>query len=744
MNIDPALRRHTNYYMPKTHIKKIKLIQKTAKKYWLLTTEYPPLHGGGISTYCFFTSQMFAENGYLVTVFVIDDTIKKLFISVSGNIRLIRFNPNTNNLRSFLGYTARISYAFATVVIDMISKEGKPDFIEAQDYLGIAYYITQFKYTGYILLKDIPIIITLHSPAFIYLEYNRVPTNRFPDYWTGEMEKNAIIAADALISPTNFLIEEISKHISLTGKQIGIIANPYKIDDVSNFEFIKNKIIYYGKLSPQKGSFELLEYFKELWDEGFSYPLTIIGSTDIVYYPEMKTMGQIINKKYALYIAKGLLKFSGKIPPSKINESIKDAHVIIVPSIVDNMPYVVMEAMCIGKVVLASIQGGQKEMIDDGKDGLLFNHNEPITFKNQLNNILSLDKEQIINIGYNARQRVKDRYSFEHIINQKVAFIEQINNTSINNFPFLHQETITPVIERTFVKELLSIIIPFYNLGNYIEECVNSVLTSSYKNIEILIIDDGSTDEPSTSKLKLLAKIDKVTIIKKSNTGLAETRNYGANIAKGEFLAFIDADDKVQATYYEKAITALNYNDNVFFVGSWVKYFENSSNVWPTFTPQPPYALIHNPINSSGLVYKKNAFLTSGGNDKKVDYGMEDYESVIQMLKHGFNGVVLPETLFYYRVRSGSMFRNITTAKLLYSNKYISEKHKLFYAKFAVQIINLLNANGPGYLYDNPTFEINISARINTENFLFFRFKNFVKKHNWLKKLVLTLKQLKF
>ena len=720
------------------------MIQKTGAKYWLLTTEYPPLSGGGISTYCFFTAQMFAENGYLVTVFIVDDSIDNLSITVSEKIRLIRFNPNTGNLRSFLGYTAMVSYAFATVVMDMIIKEGKPDFIEAQDYLGISYYITQFKHTGYALLKDIPIIITLHSPAFIYLEYNRVPTYRFPDFWTGEMEKQAIVAADALISPTNFLIKEISKYISLTGKQIGIIANPYKINNDNNTEFIKNKIIYYGKLSPQKGSFELIKYFKELWDEGFSYPLTIIGGTDIVYHPEMKTMGQIIRKKYAHYIAKGLLIFSGKIPPAKISEYIGDAHVIIVPSIVDNMPYVVMEAMGIGKVVLASIQGGQKEMIDDGKDGFLFNHSDQITFKKQLNKILSLDKEQVNSIGYNARQRVKDSYSFEDIFNKKVAFIEQINKTPKNIFPFLYQETITPVIEKAFVKELLSVIIPFYNLGNYIEECVNSILASSYKKIEILIIDDGSTDEAGAGKLKLLAEIDKVTVIRKNNSGLAETRNFGANIAKGEFIAFIDADDKVHVYYYEKAIAALTYNDNVFFVGSWVKYFENSSNVWPAFTPQPPYALLHNPINSSALVYKKNAFLTSGGNDKKVDYGIEDYESVIQMLHHGYNGVVLPEILFYYRVRTGSMIRNITAAKLLYSNKYINEKHKFFYTKFAIQIINLLNANGPAHLYDNPTFEINITARIDTENFLFFRLKNFVKKHNRLKKLALTLKQLKF
>src|SRR6185436_13548152 len=97
-------------------------------------------------------------------------------------------------------------------------------------------------------------------------------------------------------------------------------------------------------------------------------------------------------------------------------------------------------------------------------------------------------------------------------------------------------------------------------------------------------------------KLQKINSQENISIINRDNNGLAATRNYGATIAKGEFLAFLDADDKVGSTYYEKAIYVLKQKDNVFFVGSWVQYFENSNAVWPTFTPQPPYALVHNPI----------------------------------------------------------------------------------------------------------------------------------------------------
>ena len=646
-----------------------------------------------------------------------------------SNIRLVQFNTHINKLQQSLGYTAELSYAFATIVKKMIAEEGKPDFIESQDYLGIAYYITQLKHIGDNSLKDIPVILTLHSPAFVYLLYNKVPVYRFPDYWTGEMEKQSIAAADALISPTKFLLEEIQKHVSLANKQAVVIANPYRAAASPDNSFQRNQIVYYGKLSPQKGSFELLIYFKELWDKGFPHALRIIGGTDIVFYPEMKTMGQLVEEKYASYIENGLLQLHGKISPSQIDESLQDAHVVIVPSIVDNMPYVVMEAMSRGKIVLASVQGGQAEMMDDAVSGFLFSHEEPASFEKQLNKILSLSNEEVNTIGAQAKKHIALKYNFETVWNQKITFLDHLKEIPLNHFPFLYQEKIQPVAEAKGMTGLLSIVIPYYNMGNYIDNCISSIQSSSYKNIELIIVNDGSTAPASISKLTQYASQENIKVINRSNHGLAATRNFGAAAARGEFLAFIDADDKAGRLYYEKAIALLMKNDNVFFAGSWVQYFENSNAVWPTFTPQPPYALLHNPANSSGLVYKRNAFLAGGLNDSKVGYGLEDYESVIHMLSLGFNGVIIPEVLFHYRVRNGSMFRNISAEKLLFSNKYIAEKHRDFYSRYALPLINLLNANGPGYLYDNPTFATRITVTSGPQNMIVGKLKNIIKKN---------------
>ncbi len=713
-------------------------------KYWLLTTEYPPMHGGGISTYCYFTARMLAEAGHAVTVFINDDSVADFsVVNQSTHIRVIQFNSNRDELQQSLGYTARLSYAFAGMVKKMVEAEGKPDFIEAQDYLGIAYYLTQFKHAGYSFAAGIPIVLTIHSPAFIYLLYNKVPVYRFPDFWTGEMEKQSIAAADALIAPTAFILEEVAKHMTVQAKQTAVIANPYQTVSPPASGFTRNKIVYYGKLSPQKGSFELLEYFSQLWNEGFPHALHIIGGTDIVFHPEMKTMGELVRKKYSAFIENGLLQLHGKITPAEIQHRLADAHVVIVPSIVDNMPYVVMEAMSNGKIVLASEQGGQREMMEHGISGYLFNHHAPGSFSSQLQTILSLTDAQVLQTGINAREKIVHDYSFNTVWQQKKAFLQKIKPLPENYFPFLHQATRQSVADTTVTTGLLSVVIPYFNMGKFIDECLRSVTNAGYSDIEILIVNDGSTDAASIDALQQAEDVAHVSILTTTNQGLAAARNAGAKAARGEFLAFLDADDKVAPGYYQKAIAALTKNDNVFFAGAWVQYFENTDRLWPSFTPQPPYALVHNMVNSSGLVYKRKAFLAGGLNDKTVGYGLEDYESVIHMLAMGFNGIVLPEVLFYYRVRSGSMFRDITAEKLLFSNKYIAEKHHDYYKSFAVPVIQLLNANGPGYLYDNPTFATKITVSNGPQPVYVEKLKTFIKKNEWLKKLALRLVKIK-
>jgi glycosyltransferase involved in cell wall biosynthesis len=678
-------------------------------RYWIITTEYPPQFGGGIATYVSQTAQMLQNQGHAVSVFISDLSLSQDKVAIINGIRLIRFVPKKTYTNAFLGFNAYISYEFANIIGEYIKADGVPDILESQEYHGIAYYIQQFKLLRYEGFKEEYILITCSAPSFLCLEYNQTPLYKFPDYWTGVMEKSVIKSADILISPSEYFIEEAKKRMHWDEINCNIIPNPIPVvENKTDYNYKKNEIVCFGKLSPLKGTFELLQYFKELWDGGFSHPLYIVGGTDQFFHPANRTMHELVISKYKNYIKSGLLVLKGELSPELAKEYIKDAHVIIVPSIFDNFPYTVLEAMSMGKIVLASIQGGQREIITDNHNGFLFDHSLPGDFNRKLKYILSLPEVTINQIAEKAVACIRSRYSPDIIYEKKISIIEAYykEKKSPSLFPFV---TPTALLKNEFgsseENEILSIVVPYFNMGEFIEECIQSITKSLYHSQEIIIVDDGSTDNSSIQKLIEIEEKYAVKVYRKVNEGLSKTRNYGANIATGKYLAFLDADDTVEPSYYLKAIQVLNTYRNIYFIGCWTKYTGSSDGAWPTFNPEPPYLLLHNMVNSSALVYKREAFLAAGLNNPEMIYGMEDWDSVISIVKHGYRGVVLPELLFNYRVRKDSMARSFTRNKLLHLQRLISKNHINLYNQYGSEIFQLLNANGSSLYFDNPTFE---------------------------------------
>lgn len=683
---------------------------------WLLTTEYPPFYGGGISTYCQNTVRALKEAEAKMTVFLCDKNITGTSISEDNGVRLVRFSPYDHPEKEFLGYETLVSYAFASIIERFVQKEGTPDIIESQEYNGIAYFTLLKKQLLYESFKNLTIVITIHAPAFVCRPYNHEPSFRLPYFWIHEMEKFCLQAADLVISPSRYILNQIDHRFPEFKKSCTIIRNPYHfpVSPLSPHPVKRREFVFYGKASPLKGIFELLKYFRIAWQQDKTLTLRLIGGLDHRYHPSGMLMGEIIKKEYKDYIDAGLLVIEGQIHPGQLKERISSAHAIIFPSRVDNFPYAVMECMAMGKIVLASTTGGHIEMIQPGKNGFLFDLDDPASFAGELQTILDLDETAMEKIGREAASTVGNVCDPALIAGEKMrVFNDLVSNRSpvTRNFPFLRE--MTPPSTKSSISGIpgmLSVVIPYYNMGKYVKDTVDSILRSDFPDIEIIIFNDGSTDPASIQALEALGSQEKVRIIHGPNGGLPAARNQGASAAKGEFLAFLDPDDTVQPGYYPWAIKLLRQYENVHFVGTWTRYFGDGKGIWPGFTPEPPFLLIHNMANTSSLVYKRWAFLEKGLNDRAMLFGMEDYDSLISMVSHGYNGVVIPEPLFNYRVRKDSMARQFTRAKIEYLYELISHKHKNYYSIFASEINGLLNDNGPGYAYDNPTLDYELRS----------------------------------
>ena len=120
--------------------------------------------------------------------------------------------------------------------------------------------------------------------------------------------------------------------------------------------------------------------------------------------------------------------------------------------------------------------------------------------------------------------------------------------------------------------ELISIIVPIYNVENYLEKCIESILNQTYKNIEIILIDDGSKDNSKNICKKYVDYDNRVKYYYKENGGLSSARNYGIEKSKGNYLMFIDSDDYIDSDMVEKLYDAIIKNNVDISCGG--KYLE--------------------------------------------------------------------------------------------------------------------------------------------------------------------------
>lgn len=104
------------------------------------------------------------------------------------------------------------------------------------------------------------------------------------------------------------------------------------------------------------------------------------------------------------------------------------------------------------------------------------------------------------------------------------------------------------------MNELISVIVPVYNVENYLEKCLLSIVNQTYKNLEIICIDDGSPDNSIDILNKFAKKDNRVKVIRQKNKGLGATRNVGIRLAKGNYISFIDSDDWIENDMYENAM----------------------------------------------------------------------------------------------------------------------------------------------------------------------------------------------
>ncbi len=218
-------------------------------------------------------------------------------------------------------------------------------------------------------------------------------------------------------------------------------------------------------------------------------------------------------------------------------------------------------------------------------------------------------------------------------------------------------------------RPLVSVLVPHHNLGAYLEDTVRSALASDYANLEVVVVDDASTDAASVAVVeRLAASADpRVRVVRSpQNLGLSATRNVALAHARGTHALTLDADDLIDPRFISIAVKGLERNPDVSFVVPQTAYFDDAPRVDPARAPRPQFmtfvgearasGLLQNRFSTATIMGRVEAFRSLGYDESLSAY--EDWDMYLRAVMARRRFIVTNAVHFHYRRRAGSMIHS--------------------------------------------------------------------------------------
>jgi glycosyltransferase involved in cell wall biosynthesis len=224
-------------------------------------------------------------------------------------------------------------------------------------------------------------------------------------------------------------------------------------------------------------------------------------------------------------------------------------------------------------------------------------------------------------------------------------------------------------------------------LGEYVGEAVRSVREQTFTDTEIIVVDDGSTDEDTRRRVEGLAGLPGVAVVRTENRGLSAARNTGIRRSMGVYVCSLDADDRLRPAWLERAVAVLDRDPGLAFASHWVEAFGDRSFRWEPVRCDLPALLDCNVVNGGALL-RRTVFDAVGGFDESMQDGCEDWEFWIRVVEGGYGGVIIPEALYEYRQRPDSMSRGMYEGDgqpRLYAQ--LIEKHRASFERHLLDLV---------------------------------------------------------
>jgi glycogen(starch) synthase len=621
---------------------------------------HPFVRGGGLGRYVAATAETLAPLGE-VTVFT-STTHEPLYHTLIGDQSRelpaeVRFvfveEPEPDEIGSFLHHM----HAWGGRVLEALKREygsDGPDIVEFPDYLGEGCVTVQARRTLDPTFRDSCVCVRCYTPSEMTSVLNGNLPKDFATRVLFDLERLALQYADRILSPGGDVYPSFVRFYSDRELAPGFEI-PHAVPEGGAPAGSESKprtgplrLLYLGRLERRKGVQNLIRAVTAL--ERDDWHLTLVGGDT-----ETAPLRTSMRDQLQLMAANDRrIEFRAWVPSSEIAPLMRAHDLLVVPSLWECWPNVALEALSQNRPLLASPVGGLLGMVERGKSGWLTRRVGEADLIEKLEELIA-NPEQARELSESGLPRGEfERLTDPDAVRER--YVEMLAS---------HREANGRRLPPRVPDPLVSVVIPYFELDEHVEETLQSIFAQTHENIEVIIVNDGSF-RPEDALLDELADRYPIEVVTQQNSGLSAARNYGISQARGRYVLPMDADDLLAPTFVGRCVEILQHDRDVSYVTSWSHFIDEDGVVLSEkiggYRPLGNGTGAVDELNVAGsaeAVFDRRVFdLGIGYSVDLTSY--EDWLHFRELKAQGFVGHVIPEPLLFYRIRPTSMVRTLT------------------------------------------------------------------------------------
>jgi glycosyltransferase involved in cell wall biosynthesis len=549
-------------------------------------------------------------------------------------------------------------------------RDGHFDMIHFHEWHGQGYYVSLAKHQG-LAFQNTYLFTTIHCPSLFYLHGSSVLMSTFNYMVSDFLEKKQVEYSDMVVSPSAFMLKWVQSDGWTLPKntyvQQNILSNAVfqRMPEESSISHDKKTVtefVFFGRLEVLKGFYQFLDALDILStlvskNELRPFEVTFMGSANL---GKGNNPNEILQKR----ANSSNWKFTPKVLTNMLQpEAVAylqsgNGRVAVMPSLVENSPYAVLECLALGIPFMASTVGGIPELIHP-------EYHDSVLFWPDAKTIAAKMKKALIDgialpKGTSTPHETKKLWVDYHT----EVILKYIKQQERANQP--HS------IEIPTSGPLVTVCTPYHNRGSIFYQTVDTLYSQDYKDYEWIIIDDGSDDQAALDVLHDVEKkfhdgaaqtsMKRIQVIRQENMYPGAARNRCVRAARGSYVLFLD-DDDIPRKNWISTMVAVAQRTNADVVTTMCDFFHGGAFPSERFQPNPRWVTLgdavdvgmyDNVFGAYAALIKRKVFDRIGGYSEDYGSTFEDYELFANAVLKGLKLELVPEGLLWYRQNPGS------------------------------------------------------------------------------------------